>query len=101
MNPATETFFFSTTVNGNGVLSLHYIPNQVDARMPAVNDQSNVLVSAAQLGGDGSPMQGDASIQVLNVFCRGDQPGSGTVYVRLNVLWDSPLNIRLAFVLWP
>ncbi len=99
--PATETFFFSTTVNGNGVLDLHFPPNQIDSRMPPVNDESNVLVSAAQLGGDGLPFQGAASVQVLNVFCRGDQPGSGTVYVRLNVLWESPLAIRLAFVLWP
>jgi hypothetical protein len=101
MNPATETFFFSTTVNGNGMQDLVFNPSQIDGRMPVINELSNVLLSAAQVTGDGVPFQGDASVQVLNVFCSGDPASSGSVHVRLNVMWDSPLNIRLAFALWP
>jgi hypothetical protein len=101
MNPATETYFFSTTISGNGVLDEVFHPNQVDGRMPVINELSNVLLSAAQVTGDGVPFQGDASVQVLNVFSSGDPAGSGSVHVRLNVLWDSPINIRLAFAVWP
>ncbi len=31
MNPATETYFFSTTISGNGVLDEVFHPNQVDS----------------------------------------------------------------------
>jgi len=47
MNPATETYFFSTTISGNGVLDEVFHPNQVDGRMPVINEWSNALVSAA------------------------------------------------------
>jgi hypothetical protein len=101
INPATLTHFFSTTRNGNGVLDLVLPPNQIDGRMPVINEFSNALVSAAQVDGNGVTFQGSASVQVLNVFCSGDPAGSGSVHVRLNVLWDSPLNIRIAVALWP
>ncbi len=101
MNPANETYFFSTTINGKGLLSLPFNPNKIDARMPVINELSNCLVAAAEVDGDGVPFQGAASVEILNVFCSGDPKGSGSVHVRLNVLWDTPLNIRLAFVLWP
>jgi hypothetical protein len=101
MNPATETYFFSTIINGKGVLDEVFNPSQIDGRMPSVNGLSNVLLSAAEVTGDSVPFQGDASVQILNVFCSGDPKPSGSVHVRLNVLWDTRLNIRLAFVLWP
>jgi hypothetical protein len=101
VNPANETFFFSTTITGNGVLDKPFNPNQIDARMPVIGELSNVAVTAAEVTGDGVPFQGTASVQILNVFCSGDPAGSGSVHVRLNVLWDSPLNIRLEFALWP
>jgi hypothetical protein len=101
MNPATETYFFSTTISGNGVLDEIFNPNQVDDRMPVITELSNVLLSAAEVTSDGVPFQGDASIEILNVFCSGDPAGSGSVNVRLNILWNAPLNVRLAFVLWP
>jgi len=101
MNPATETYFFSTTINGHGVLDEAFNPNKVDGRMPVIGELSNVLLSAAQVTDDGVPFQGDASVEILNVFCSGEPAGSGSVHVRLNVLWNEPLNIRLAFILWP
>lgn len=101
MNPAAETYFFSTTINGRGVLDEAFNPNKVDGRMPVIGELSNALLSAAEVTGDGVPFQGDASVEILNVFCSGDPAGSGSVHVRLNVLSDEPLNIRLAFVLWP
>jgi hypothetical protein len=82
MNPATETFFFSTTINGNGVLDKVFHPNQVDGRMPVINELSNVLLSAAEVTGDRVPFQGDASVEILNVSCSGDPAGSGSVHVR-------------------
>jgi hypothetical protein len=72
MNPATETYFFSTTISGNGVLDEVFHLNQVDGRMPVINELSNVLLSAAQVTGDGIPFQGDASVRALNVFSSGD-----------------------------
>jgi hypothetical protein len=101
VNPANETYFFSTTITGHGVLDLTFNPNQVDGRMPVIGELSNVVLTAAEVTGNGVPFQGAASIEVLNVFCSGDPAGSGSVHVRLNVLWNNPLNIRLAFALWP
>jgi hypothetical protein len=101
VNPANETYFFSTTITGHGVLNLVFKPNQIDDRMPVINELSNVLLSAAEVDGDGVPFQGGASVEVLNTFCSGDPAGSGSVHVRLNVLWNSALKIRLAFALWP
>ena len=100
-NPAGLTYFFSTVTTGNGLQDLIFNPNQVDPRMPVINEGSNVLLAAAELNRDGVPFQGNASIQVLNTFCSGDPAGSGSVHVRVNISWNSPLTVRLAFVLWP
>lgn len=99
-NP-NPTYFFSTTIRGNGVMDLVFNPNQVDGRMPIIDELSNVLLAAAEVDGDGIPFQGDASVEVLNTFCSSNPAGSGSVHVRLNILWNEPLNIRLAFTLWP
>ena len=101
VNPANETYFFSTTITGKGIQDLVFNPNRVDGRMPVIGELSNVLLSAAEVTGNGVPFQGAASIQVLNVFCSGDPAGSGSVHVRLNIMWDTPLNVRRAFALWP
>jgi hypothetical protein len=101
MNPAAETYFFSTTINGMGVRDEVFHPNQVDGRIPVINELSNVLAAGAEVTNDGVPFQGDASVEILNVFCSADPEGSGSVHVRLNILWNQPLNIRIAFAIWP
>jgi hypothetical protein len=57
---------------------------------------SNILAAATQRDGTGSPFIGDASIEILNIA-----PFENGVKVRVNVLWNSPIEFRLAFVIWP
>ena len=94
-------YFFSRTISGHGVMDLAISLEQIDDQFPAISELSNVLVAAAEVDSLGIPFQGAASVQVLNTFCSVNPAGSGSVHVRLNILWNEPLNIRLAFTLWP
>jgi hypothetical protein len=89
---ANGPFFFSVGGLGNGVL-------RVPARFPAewgVKSQSNILAAATELDGNGNPLFGDASIQVLNIV-----PEDNGVQLFINILWGAPINWRVAFVIWP
>jgi hypothetical protein len=85
--------FFSTLETFNGVQIVNV---NLPASMGVTPLNSNILVAASQIDGTGSPFIGDASIQILNVA-----PFENGVKVRVNVLWNSPIQFRLAFVIWP
>lgn len=85
--------FFSTLETFNGV-QLVNVP--LPSSFGVTSLRSNILVAATQLDGTGAPFIGDASIQVLNIA-----PADNGVKVLVNVLWNSPIEIRLAFVIWP
>jgi hypothetical protein len=86
-------FFFSTVQNFNGVQIVNV---DLPASFGVTPLNSNILVAATQLDGTGAPFIGDASIEILNVA-----PFENAVKVRVNVLWNSPIEFRLAFVIWP
>ena len=81
MNPARETYFFSTEITGHGVITKHYIPYQVDGRVPPISEYSNVIVTAAEVGADGVTSIGAASIQVLNVCCGTNPFGNAVSFI--------------------
>ncbi len=85
--------FFGTLETFNGV-QLVNVPLPASFGVTALH--SNILVAATQLDGTGSPFIGGVSIQVMNIA-----PADNGVKVQVNVLWDSPIEIRLAFVIWP
>ena len=58
---------------------------------------SNVLGPAAELDAENERFFGNVSIEVLNIAPR----YNGTVQVRINVLFDSPLNMLVALDLCP
>ena len=86
-------FSFSTLENFNGVQIVNV---DLPASFGITPLHSNILVAATQLDGTGSPFIGDASIEILNVAAF-----ESAVKVRVNVLWNSPMEFRLAFVIWP
>jgi hypothetical protein len=85
--------FFSTLETFNGVQIVNV---NLPASMGVTPLSSNILVAASQIDGTGSPFIGDASIEILNIA-----PFENGVKVRVNVLWNSPIQFRLAFVIWP
>jgi hypothetical protein len=86
-------FFFSTLQTFNGVQIVNV---DLPASFGVTSLNSNILVAATQIDGTGAPFIGDASIQILNVA-----PFQNAVKVLVNVLWNSPIEFRLAFVIWP
>jgi hypothetical protein len=101
MSQANTAFFFSTNFIGNGVIDKKLFPQQVDPSMPSIHQFTNVLASASEVDENGLPFQGNASIQILNISTNADPAPGGSVVVRLNVLFDRPINVRLALVIWP
>jgi hypothetical protein len=85
--------FFSTLETFNGVQLVNVT---LPSSFGVTSLNSNILVAATQLDGTGSPFIGDASIQILNIA-----PADNGVKVLVNVQWNSPIEIRLAFVIWP
>jgi hypothetical protein len=88
-----QPFFFSTTRTFNGVQLVNV---DLPPEWGVTAQKSNILVAATQLDGTGSPFIGDASIEILNIA-----PAENGVKVNVNVLWNSPILFRLAFVVWP
>ena len=86
-------FFFSTTTLSNGVQD---VPMQLPPEWGVTGNRSNILAAACELNEAEQPFVGKASVQVLNIA-----PGDNSVVVRLNILWDYPINVRLAIVVWP
>jgi hypothetical protein len=86
---------FSNNHFGHGVRDV-----QCPTNAP-VTTNSIVLASATEVFGDGHgnwiPFQGAASIQVLNCVPRPEEI-PGVVYVRVNIMWDSDLLIRISGV---
>jgi hypothetical protein len=60
-----------------------------------VNDRSQVAVSITEVNAANEPFLGNAGMSVLNVVPQRD----GTVTVRANVAWDSPLKVKLNFII--
>lgn len=85
--------FFSTTRTFNGV-QLENVDFPPERGVTA--QKSNLLAAATQLDGARSRFTGDASIEILNTA-----PAKSGVKVNVNVLWNSPILFRLAFVVWP
>lgn len=84
--------FYSINFTGNGV-------HRIDQALPGLNvskTHSNILAAATQVDDLGAPFIGAASIQVLNIA-----PDEDAVHLYVNILWDSPITIRIAFVIWP
>jgi hypothetical protein len=98
-----KIFYFSETYLGNGVKSV-VIANIVDengalAKVGTVTTNSIILASATQVNTDhpgNPPIQGNASIQILN--CIPLTTGGFTVVV--NVLWNSPIYFRISGVMY-
>jgi hypothetical protein len=85
-------FFWSYDVRGHGVIDTEPIPT--NCHISAT--RSTVLAAATEVDGAHLPFQGMASIQVLNIACIGP-----AVKVRLNVLWDTDLDIIVRLAIWP
>jgi hypothetical protein len=60
-----------------------------------VNARSQVAVSITEVTAANVPFLGDAGMSVLNVVPQDD----GTVTVRANVAWSSPLKVKLNFII--
>jgi len=87
-------FWFWNNHWGRGVRDV-----QCPTNIP-VTTGSIVLASATEIFWDQGrqlwvPFQGRASIQVLNVVPKPDW-GPGLIYVRVHILWDSELLIRIS-----
>jgi hypothetical protein len=85
--------FFSTLQTFNGVQIVNV---DLPTSFGVTPLHSNILVAASEIDGTGAPFIGDTSIEILNVA-----PFENAVKVRVNVLSNSPINFRLAFVIWP
>jgi hypothetical protein len=76
---------FVWNFRGHGVLD-------VDVPLP-VGPDSKVVASATELGifnGEEAPFIGLASIQVVNIA-----PGVGSARIRVNIMWNDDLNVRV------
>jgi hypothetical protein len=60
-----------------------------------VTSRSRVAVSITEVNAANVPFLGAAGMSVLNVIPQDD----GTITVRANVAWDSPLNVKLSFII--
>ena len=89
-------FTFQNNHSGHGVR---------DVQCPTggpVTTNSIILASATEVFWDGQnwiPFQGSASIQVLNCVPRPEE-FPGALYVRVNILWDDDIVIRVSGVVF-
>ena len=82
------SFHFVTT---NGVRALNFgFPSIVQ-----VFSNSQVSVSICEVDGNGTPFLGLATMQVLNVVPQQD----GTITVKYNVDWGSPIRVVFNFII--
>ena len=89
LSPGAFSTFF--TWRGNGSVRLN-------CSHPSINANARVVASISEYNTD--PRQnrfvGDASMQIYNVA-----PYNGGVVIRLNVSWNSPLNVRIDVLVEP
>jgi hypothetical protein len=89
---AGAPYFFSNAHTFSGVQTV----NENIPGLGITPKNSNILVAAVELDGLGTPFIGGAAIQVMDIA-----PAQDGVSVRVNVLWESPITFRLAYVIWP
>jgi hypothetical protein len=89
---AGPPFFFSNTHTFNGIQT---VPESIPG-LGITPKNSNILVAAVELDSLGNPFIGGAAIQVMDIA-----PEQDGVSVRVNVLFDTPVTFRLAYVIWP
>ena len=85
--------FHRFAVRGSGVIT-QIVP---EGAFGVNAELSNILGSAAELDAENERFFGNVSIEVLNI----PPTHNGTVQVRINVLFDSPLNMLVALDLCP
>jgi hypothetical protein len=100
MSDVARGGFFSFSVHGNGVIDRTVHPGM------GINKDSNVFAIAQEMGiidGVARPFIGNASIQVLQV-CPGIEgltPVDGAVSLRINVMFDVAIEVRVCLVIFP
>ncbi len=85
--------FHRFAVHGSGVIT-QIVPQ---GEFGSNTELSNILGSAAELDAENERFFGNVSIEVLSIAPR----HNGTVQIRINVLFDSPLNVLVSLDLCP
>lgn len=86
----TSIFWNYETIRAHGKFQATF---RIDAPR-IVNPESQVAVSITELNQDDVPFLAEARMGIWNVV-----PGDGTISVRGNIDWPSPLRCRLNFII--